>query len=65
MKQDYRESKEGKRRFRYKRFYRLTYWFQTILWHCGIQWHNTFSDECTSDFGCCHPNIPDRKQAKP
>lgn len=50
---DYRNSKAGARRFKYKRFYRLTVWIQTILWKLGIPWHNSFSGECTPDFNCC------------
>lgn len=54
MRYDYRETKEGKRRFKYKRFYRLTVLFQRALWLIGIPWHNRFSDECTPDFNCCN-----------
>lgn len=50
---DYRKTKEGRRRFKYKRIYRLTVWLQWFLWKIGIPWHNTFSDECTPDFNCC------------
>lgn len=31
--------------------------YQTRLWMDGVPWHNTFSDECTSDFSCCVPEL--------
>lgn len=27
--------------------------WQRILWFFGIAWHNTFQNECTTDFNCC------------
>ncbi len=51
--EDYRKSRAGIRRFRYKRFYRLTFHFQNLLFRLGISWHNPFSDECCADFSCC------------
>lgn len=51
--ENYLETKEAKRRFKYKKFYKLTVVFQILLWYIGIPWHNTFSDECTPDFNCC------------
>lgn len=53
MKYDYRKDVAGMRRFKYKRFYRLTVLFQLLLYKLGINWHNTFSDECTHGFECC------------
>lgn len=53
MKYDYRLTPAGKRRFKFKRFYRFTVWIQTALWRVGIPVHNCFSDECTPDFTCC------------
>lgn len=50
---DYRQTPAGKRRFKWKRFYRLTVWIQVALWKVGIPLHNPFSDECTPDFNCC------------
>lgn len=53
MKDDYRQSAAGRRRFKYPRIYRLTFHLQNFLNRLGIAWHNRFSDECTHDFGCC------------
>lgn len=53
MKNDYRKTKEGKRRFAYPIIYKITHLFQFILWKIGIAWHNRFSGECTPDFNCC------------
>lgn len=55
MRNDYRKTKEGIRRFRHAFIYKLTWLFQTALWKIGIPWHNRYSDECTPDFNCCYP----------
>lgn len=47
------ETKYGKRRLKYKKFYTFTYFLQKFLWKIGIPWHNSFSDECTPNFNCC------------
>ena len=57
MDYDYRMEDAGKRRFGYPRIYRITLWWQRLLHFVGIAWHNTFSDECTSDFNCCVEDI--------
>lgn len=50
---DYRETKEGKRRFANKEIYEKTLAFQYEMKKHGVAWHNHFSDECTIDFCCC------------
>lgn len=47
-------SSAGFRRGRnHPRFYRFTYLLQSLLERIGIHWHNSFADECCSDFSCC------------
>lgn len=37
-----------------KTIYKLIYYYQCILHYIGIAWHNSYSNECTSDFNCCN-----------
>lgn len=57
MKNDYRYTKEGKRRFKHRYIYLFTWKLQNILWLIGIAWHNTYSNECTCDFNCCNNDL--------
>jgi hypothetical protein len=52
---DYRQTKEGQRRFKTKKTYWMTNKLQSFLWWIGVAWHNTYSNECTKDFNCCEP----------
>lgn len=55
--EDYRNTIEGQRRFKYPKLYWLTCMFQASLWFLGIAWHNRYSDECTRDFNCCESSL--------
>lgn len=57
MRFDYRKTKEGTRRFNNPNIYRATFYWQKILHFLGVAWHNSYSNECTSDFNCCEPSI--------
>lgn len=57
MKYDYRKSKQGKSRFKYKKIYLITNFIQRILHFIGIAWHNNYFGECTKDFNCCNDDI--------
>lgn len=50
---DYRFTLSGIRRFNSPDVYIKTVEFQNFLKENGIAWHNSFSNECTSDFSCC------------
>jgi hypothetical protein len=64
MAKDMRDQDAVRRIENYPIQYRLSIQFQEKMRSLGIAWHNTFSDECTHDFGCC-TNIGDYKERIP
>jgi len=53
MREDYRNSLAGIRRFNNPELYQKTLEMQKAFKENGIAWHNPFADECTIDFCCC------------
>jgi hypothetical protein len=53
MKDDYRYSIEGKRRFENPELYKKFLEFQKEMKEYKVAIHNPFANECTMDFCCC------------
>jgi hypothetical protein len=57
MRYDYVKTKIGLRKLNNPKKYLVTYFWQCFLHFIGIAWHNSYSDECTTDFNCCNTDI--------